>query len=503
MASFATNKTLSTLDLSTLIPGSGPIGTTSEQNLAVQFKNACETDGFFYLTNHGISTQLITSTFQKSKHFFTQLTTAEKRTALAIKSRGYTPMAEETLDPANQSRGDTKEGYYIGTRETEQGETKDDDAIGCNVWPSDDLSPGFKSTMQEYFAAVHSLGMRMLRILSLSLNLPANYFDNEFSNPMEALRLLHYSEETSDIKRGVMGCGAHSDYGMLTFLLTDDVPGLEIWERRNTTNDDLETKTKLLTQTLTTFYTKYAPNELINDSTKVENLVLRVLGGKASKLAGGMVVGGILWTEEELYSKLEEKYQGKIERPGKWLKVAPSPNNFIVNLGDMLERWTNDQYRSTVHRVIKGETERYSIPFFFEPNFDTVVECLPSFVTEEKPAKYLPTTSGEHLLSKYAQTHQMYKADNEGKQETADVAMERDTSWMNDTNKAGIVALKEAEIVGNDRVAVLEAALARAENAMRRNEKQLEDRKRAEENAMALLAKVEELENEMGMSTKK
>ena len=104
---------------------------------------------------------------------------------------------------------------------------------------------------------------------------------------------------------------------------------------------------------------------------------------------------------------------------GQWLRVAPSPGNFIVNLGDMLERWTNDFYQSTIHRVINFEgKERFSIPFFFEPNFTTVVECLPAFVTEENPAKYPPTTSGLHLLSKYAQTHANFQAeDSEGKKD--------------------------------------------------------------------------------------
>ena len=350
------NIELSTLDLSTLLPGNGKAGTDSEQLLAVQLRQACEMDGFFYLVHHGVPDQLIQSTFSRSKEFFTTLTSDEKRSLLAVKSRGYTPLAEETLDPANQSRGDTKEGYYIGNREQENDDANDaaaegNDAIGCNVWPSEEMLPGWKTTMQTYFQAVHNLGMRMLRILALSLNLPANFFDAEFSRPMEALRLLHYSEEQSQVKSGVLGCGAHSDYGMLTFLLTDDVPGLEILKR--------------------------------SSSSSVE--------------------------------VVEEEDGGN----GQWLRVAPSPGNFIVNLGDMLERWTNDFYRSTIHRVINFEgKERFSIPFFFEPNFTTVVECLPAFVTEENPAKYPPTTSGLHLLSKYAQTHANFQAeDSEGKKD--------------------------------------------------------------------------------------
>ena len=241
---------------------------------------------------------------------------------LAVTSRGYTPRAEETLDPEHQTCGDTKEGYYIGNKE--QGEVEDTASIGCNLWPDEQAFPslgGWRETMLAYFRAVHTLGMRLLRPLALSLGLPADFFLLKFSDPMEALRLLHYSAQKSDTSSGVLGCGAHSDYGMLTLLLTDDVPGLEI-----------------------------------------------------------------LCGEE-------------------WILVPPRPNCFIVNLGDMLARWTNDVYRSTVHRVVnRCGSERYSIPFFFEPNFDCVVSCLDGF----GPAKYEATTSGEYLLSKYSQTHSMF-----------------------------------------------------------------------------------------------
>ena len=71
----------------------------------------------------------------------------------------------------------------------------------------------------------------------------------------------------------------------------------------------------------------------------------------------------------------------------------------------MLSRWTNGKYRSTMHRVLSiSGRERYSCPFFFEPNFHTEVSCLPG-CDDNEPPKYPPTTAGEYLLGKYRSTH--------------------------------------------------------------------------------------------------
>ncbi|CAM9583104.1 unnamed protein product [Ascophyllum nodosum] len=89
---------------------------------------------------------------------------------------------------------------------------------------------------------------------------------------------------------------------------------------------------------------------------------------------------------------------------GKWVDVHPRPGAFICNIGDMLQTWTNDHLRSTVHRVVnKVGCERYSIPFFVMPNFDTEVACLTQFCSEDDPAKYPPTTSGNYIREKFHQ----------------------------------------------------------------------------------------------------
>ena len=96
---------------------------------------------------------------------------------------------------------------------------------------------------------------------------------------------------------------------------------------------------------------------------------------------------------------------------GQWLPVPPLPGAFIVNLGDMLMRWTNGQYRSTLHRVLNTTGRpRYSMPVFYEPNFDCVVECLPSCVDERHPLMFKKAvTAGRYLADRYAVTQDRFR----------------------------------------------------------------------------------------------
>jgi isopenicillin N synthase-like dioxygenase len=83
---------------------------------------------------------------------------------------------------------------------------------------------------------------------------------------------------------------------------------------------------------------------------------------------------------------------------GPWVDVDAPAGSFVVNLGDMLARWTNDRYVSTPHQVVSRATgDRYSVPFFVNPDADTVVECIASCATAERPARYEPVTATQFL----------------------------------------------------------------------------------------------------------
>jgi isopenicillin N synthase-like dioxygenase len=95
---------------------------------------------------------------------------------------------------------------------------------------------------------------------------------------------------------------------------------------------------------------------------------------------------------------------------GEWVDVPIVPSCFIVNIGDLMQRWTNDRWVSTLHRVVnppddrRAGSRRQSIVFFHNPNYDAVIEAIATCVAPGETPKYPPTTSGEHLRNLFTKT---------------------------------------------------------------------------------------------------
>ncbi|CAG8467602.1 5219_t:CDS:2 [Ambispora gerdemannii] len=89
------------------------------------------------------------------------------------------------------------------------------------------------------------------------------------------------------------------------------------------------------------------------------------------------------------------------EKPSDWIFADPIPGTYVVNIGDMLNVWTNNVYQSTLHRVIhRGDAYRVSCPFFYEPNFDALIEPLHPCLKLDPVKHHDPVVYGEHLLRK-------------------------------------------------------------------------------------------------------
>lgn len=99
-------------------------------------------------------------------------------------------------------------------------------------------------------------------------------------------------------------------------------------------------------------------------------------------------------------------------RAGDWIDVVTAPDAFVINIGDLMQRWTNDTWLSNMHRVANppadaaGSTRRQSIVFFHNANHDALVECIPSCM-RDAPARHAPILAGAHRLEKFRRANRL------------------------------------------------------------------------------------------------
>ena len=97
-------------------------------------------------------------------------------------------------------------------------------------------------------------------------------------------------------------------------------------------------------------------------------------------------------------------------RSGTWIDIGSVPGAFIINIGDLMQYWTNDRWVSTLHRVANPPRDaalgsrRQSLVFFQQPNYDAMIECLPTCRVAGQTPKYQPVTSGDHFKTKFLKT---------------------------------------------------------------------------------------------------
>jgi len=276
--------------------------------------------GFAYIAGHNVSPAVRTAAFAASRAF--HASSLEQKQLLAINAfhRGYMGMASSTIvtsSVAKVTRPNLSESLLI------MHELPPDDPgllaglplQGPNQWP--DWLPQFKPAMQAYVHEVDALGRYIVRLIALSLELPASALDHYFTAPTTFLRALHYPPQTVNLEEQ-FGSAPHTDYGVITLLAQDNSGGLQVRPRGSD-----------------------------------------------------------------------------------WIDAPPIDNTYVLNVGDMLARWTNDRFVSTPHRVInRSGGDRYSLPYFLDPSMDCVIECLPTCTDANHPAKYAPVRYGDYLMER-------------------------------------------------------------------------------------------------------
>jgi isopenicillin N synthase-like dioxygenase len=289
----------------------------------------CHETGFFTITGHGVPVSVMDVLRDTAKDFFA-LPLEQKQRAVhpvAGTPRGYIAMGIEALSRGNATATppDLKEYWHFG-RESWPETAYYTSAEGRryfipNIWP--DHPTGFAAAATAYYTAMERLTVELMRIAALGLGIDEHFFDRHIDRHITAMRLNHYPEQLAPPAPGQLRAGAHTDYGLLTILNGENVPG---------------------------------------------GLQVRSRGGE-------------------------------------WIDVETDPASFVVNIGDLLMRWTNDRWVSNTHRVVNPPAEaarsrRLSIAFFHHPNYDAPIECI----ARPGQARYALVLSGAYRDEKYRQT---------------------------------------------------------------------------------------------------
>jgi isopenicillin N synthase-like dioxygenase len=303
-------------------------GGAAREGVAAAVDDACRRVGFLQIAGHGVPSPVVDAMLAAGDEIFAL--PVESKLELAAPphvNRGYAPLGSESLSYSLgvDSPPDLFEAFNIGPDAVPVDDPvyvrQLDGVFAPNIWPSS--MPEARAALVEYFDAVAELARRLTSIFAVALGLPDDFFVSRTDHSTDTLRLNNYVRAPGgEPEPGQVRMGAHTDYGIVTVLYADRVPGLEI-----------------------------------------------------------------------------------VGPDGAWCPVVPEDGVFLVNLGDLLAQWTNDRWRSTVHRVVPPQrgpdpARRRSAAFFHDGNYDAVVACLPTCIEPGEAPKYPPVVAGEHLLAK-------------------------------------------------------------------------------------------------------
>src|SRR6267378_3840376 len=287
--------------------------------------------GFYFIVNHGVSSERIREVFRQVARFHTQ--PLEKKLEIKIDKHNvrYLPMRGDTLRTSTVetvTKPNINEAFFVARDlpSDHPDVVADRRFRSANRWPSD--LPGFRDVIVDYCNRMERLVQKIVRLYARALDLPAAYFDQPFKEPQYKLRMTHYPHQT-DPPEDEFGIAPHTDTSFLTLLAPNDVPGLSI-----------------RTQS------------------------------------------------------------------GKWIDAPVGPGAYVVNGGQMLQRWTNDFFLATPHRAVNHSGgERYALAFFCDSNIDWPVAAVPTCVGPDKPPKYPTTYYTEYMIQYQQRTYNVFGPD--------------------------------------------------------------------------------------------
>ncbi len=209
-----------------IAPMLGGADSAARGRVAADIGEACRAHGFFYIAGHGIKDALQSGLRDASRTFFA-LPAADKMRVAMLRGgrawRGYFPVGGELTS----GRPDLKEGLYFGA------ELPPDDARvragwplhGANLWPVE--VPALRAAVLDYMTAASRAAQAVLAAVALSLGLEEDWFWRHYTaDPTVLFRVFRYPPQAA--AEDGWGVGEHTDYGLLTLLLQDDVPGLQV-----------------------------------------------------------------------------------------------------------------------------------------------------------------------------------------------------------------------------------------------------------------------------------
>lgn len=211
---------------------------------AAVMSRACSTTGFFLLPLSVIDREVADQAWDLAREFFALPTDEKQRVGFPEPGYpyGYSPMRFETLarslDPDTDSGPDLKESFSAGPDcgQIVLADNDDESWIRSpSLWPQ---SPtGLRAAWEAYYRALGLVADKLMSVMAVALDLAPDYFESMIDRPITSMRAINYPEVdpavgSSDSGGSIRGksirAGAHSDYGTLTILRTDDVEGLEI-----------------------------------------------------------------------------------------------------------------------------------------------------------------------------------------------------------------------------------------------------------------------------------